>query len=97
MKATKQTTQPLNSWSSELDELLAQSTAENRRAAEAFQKSIRPFLEDPKRLRTLLGKIAMTGGGFSSRISLSANGRNFADVEQLRHFINDDSIEITLE
>ena len=49
------------SWKSELENMVASATnVDDKIAYQAFQKAIGPYLDNPKLLRTLLGKIAQT-------------------------------------
>jgi len=71
------------SWDKELEDLVATATtAADKVAVEAFAKAIKPHLDNPVLLRTLLGKI--TRNPVLANVGIVVADHNFPDLDALR-------------
>lgn len=97
MNAQPKRTLDVTSWADEIAALAAGAPAHEKEAIRCFQAAMRPYLEDPTRLRTLLGKIAAPGTDQVARLALIARDRKFATVEEIQSLIDDESVQVRLE
>ena len=71
------------SWAKELEDLVATAkTASDKVAVEAFAKAIKPHLDNPVLLRTLLGKI--TRDQPLETVGIVTADQNFPNIDALR-------------
>jgi len=70
------------SWDKELEALVATAkTADEKTAMEAFAKAIKPHLDNPELLRTLLSKIQTY---MPATVGIVTGDKSFPDMETLR-------------
>ncbi|HVI57117.1 MAG TPA: hypothetical protein VM621_18900 [Luteibacter sp.] len=70
-------------WKGELDKMVdAATNAEDKSSLEAFRAALGPYLENPDMLRTLLGKIAQSGGGGGVAVMVGQN--EYKSIEELK-------------
>lgn len=97
MNAQPKRTIDVTSWAAEITALATAAPAHEKEAIRCFQAAMRPYLEDPSRLRTLLGKIAAPGTDQVARLALIARARNFVSVEEIQNLVDNESVQISLE
>jgi hypothetical protein len=70
------------SWQDELNDLIATAnTPDEKKAMEAFAQAIRPHLDNPEMLRTLLSKIQRR---MSATVGIVTGDQSFSDMDDLR-------------
>jgi hypothetical protein len=83
-------------WHKELDDLMESAkTPEDREATQAFAAAIRPYLDDPSMLRTLLGKIQRNIP--SDALAIVVGQRTFESLDEVKEKVSDDVEVITLK
>jgi hypothetical protein len=70
-------------WKGELERLVATASNEkDKQALESFQAAIGPYFDNPELLRTLLGKIAQSGGG--GGVAVVVGKEEYKSIDELK-------------
>ena len=71
----------VDTWQSELTDMVANATESEKLALEAFEKAMTPYFNEPMMLRSILGKIQAPILGAAVQSSLDSG--SFSSVEEI--------------